>query len=87
MSEERFSIYEELFRSKGWAQFVQDAQGEMLAAAQRVMTLNTSKDGWQATAAKYINRYRAIEKTIINAEAAIKLERNKEKAKTGENPT
>jgi hypothetical protein len=77
---ERFDAYDDLFRSEGWRLYVADAEKEMQAMTQVVMSLNTTKDGWHGKAAKYINRYQAAKRMILNAQAKIKAEKNSMKA-------
>ena len=77
---ERFDVYDDLFRSEGWRQYLADAEKEMQAMTQVVMSLNTAKDGWQQKAAKYINRYQAARMLIMNAQANIKNEKKKVKS-------
>jgi hypothetical protein len=76
---ERFDAYDDLFRSEGWRQYVANAEEEMLAMTQVVMSLNTTKDGWQQKAAKYINRYQTAKMMIVNAQAGIKADKQNEK--------
>jgi hypothetical protein len=77
---ERFDAYDDLFRAEGWRHYVADAEKEMQAMTQVVMSLNTTKDGWQRKAAKYINRYQTAKRMILNAQARVKSERQNERA-------
>jgi len=80
---ERFDAYEDLFRSEGWRQYVADAEKEMHAMTHVVMSLNTTKGGWQEKAVKYINRYQTAKRMILHAPAGIKAEKQSEKARAG----
>ena len=77
---ERFDAYDDLFRSEGWRQYVADAEKEMQAMTQVVMSLNTTKDDWQQKASKYINRYQTAKRMILNAQSGIKAEKQSVRA-------